>query len=103
MVILLDKKWAGVIEKKLCDFGYMRAGDGSFVACRHHALEYPVFRLRAQIDELQHNLLLTLTMETYPEHRLLKGKDLVIYHRGTFIEEELARIKDRLALVLQNS
>ena len=92
MVFLLKTTNPSHIEKKLIACNYHKTGDRTFIRLKNPPKDYPFYKVKLSKDAMNHNILVTITMETLPEVRYIKGKDMVIYHKGTFVEEELARL-----------
>lgn len=91
MVFLLSKSHEPGLEKYLTNYQYTKTGEGKYVRQKYTDRSYPIYKLVVNHDNMDHNLLFTLTLETAPEHRQIK-EEMIVFHKGTVIQEELARI-----------
>lgn len=95
MVFLINKKYETSLDKHLVQYEYVKTKDKCYIRQKYPDRKYPIYRLETSTDSMNHNLLFTLTLETEPENREIK-EDLLVFHKGTAIQEELARITQTL-------
>lgn len=91
MVFLVSKAHEVILDQHLTKCQYNKTGEGFYVRNRYPDKQFPIYKLKIGTDDMGHNLLFTLTLETAPEKRMIKD-EMIVFQKGTVIQEELARI-----------
>lgn len=94
MIYLVNKNQTTRIVKNLKACEYHKTGDQIFIRQINSRNQ---FKVALNNDQMNHNILLSITMEILPTERYLEKNEKIIYQKGTFIAEELGRLVEGLS------